>query len=44
MRGDEKTLAGVKIASVVLRKADTLTQRTERDHSVSLPHLGKPVF
>lgn len=37
MRDDEKTLAGVKIVSIVLRKADTLTQVTEKDHSVSPP-------
>lgn len=38
MRDDEKTLAGVEIVSMVLRKADTLTQATEKDHCVSLPH------
>lgn len=35
MRDDEKTLAGVEIVSIVLRKADTITQVTEKDHSVS---------
>lgn len=44
MRDDEETLAGVKIASIVLRKADTLTRVTEKDHSVSLPHAGKWAF
>lgn len=44
MRGDEKTLTRVEIASVVLRKADTLTQVTEKDHSVSLPHSGNRVL
>lgn len=38
MRDDEKTLAGVEIVSMALRKADTLTQATEKDHCVSLPH------
>ena len=44
MRDDGKTLAGVEIASVVLRKADTLTPITEKDRSVSLPHSDKRVF
>lgn len=30
MRDDEKTLAGVEIASVVLRKADILTPVTKK--------------
>lgn len=44
MRDDEKTVAGVEIASIVLRKADTLTQVTEKDHSVSLPHSGRDIL
>lgn len=44
MRDDGKTLAGVEIASIVLRKADTLTPVTEKDHSISLPHSRKRVF
>lgn len=44
MRDDEKTLAGVKIVSIALRKAGTLTQVTEKDHSVSRPHSGKRAF
>lgn len=30
MKNDEMTLAGVEITSIVLRKADTLTQVTEK--------------
>lgn len=44
MRDDETTLAGVEIASIVLRKADTLTQVTEKDHCVSPPHSGRGYF
>lgn len=44
MRDDEKTLAGVKIVSIVLRKADTLTKVTEKDHSVFPPHSDKQAF
>ena len=44
MRDDEKTLAGVKIVSIALRKAGTSTQVTEKDHSVSRPHSGKRAF
>lgn len=44
MRDDGMTLAGVDIASIVLRKADTLTPVTEKDHSISLPHSVKRVF
>lgn len=44
MRDDGKALAGVEIASIVLRKADTLTPVTEKDHSISRPHSGKRVF
>lgn len=41
MKNDEMTLAGVEITSIVLRKADTLTQVTEKNllcHP-SLPHM-----
>lgn len=44
MRDDEKTLAGVKIVSIVLRKADTLTKVTEKDHSVFPLHSDKQAF